>query len=172
MLVNVIFVAQQVTQTPTLTVQQSLSMPVKLQPLAKFLLGYPPDLVQSIISGFSIGFPLHFQGRRQFSIPNNLLSALQNPTFVDTKLEQELAAERIAGPFTSPPFQAFCVSPLGLIPKKTPFRLIHHLSFPKGLSINDGILSEETHVRYATVADVIKLIKRAGPGCYLAKDGY
>ncbi len=26
-----------------------------------------------------------------------------------------------------------------------------------------------THVRYATVADAIKLIKRAGPGCYLAK---
>ena len=171
MLVSVIFVAQQVIQAPTLTVQPGLPTPVKLQPLAKFLFGYPPDLVQSIISGFSIGFPLHFQGRRQFSIPNNLLSALQNPTFVDTKMEQELAAERIAGPFTSPPFQSFCVSPLGLIPKKTPgdFRLIHHLSFPKGLSINDGILSEDTHVRYATVADAIKLIKRAGPGCYLAK---
>ncbi len=163
--------AQQVTQTPTLTVQPGLPTPVKLRPLAKLLFGHPPDLVQSIISGFSIGFPLHFQGRRQFSIPNNLLSALQNPTFVDTKLEQELAAERIAGPFTSPPFQSFCVSPLGLIPKKTPgdFRLIHHLSFPKGLSINDGIFSEDTHVRYATVADAIKLIKRAGLGCYLAK---
>ena len=155
--------AQQVTQTPTLTVQPGLPTPVKLQPLAKFLFGYPPDLVQSIISGFSIGFPLHFQGRQQFSIPNNLLSALQNPTFVDTKMEQELAAERIAGPFTSPPFQSFCVSPLGLIPKKTPgdFRLIHHLSFPKGLSINDGIFSEDTHVRYATVA-----------GLLFGKDGY
>ena len=103
MLVNVIFVAQQVTQMPTLTVQPGLPTPVMLQPLTKLLFGYPPDLVQSIISGFSIGFPLHFQGCRQFSTPNNLLSALQNPTFVDTKLEQELAAERIAGPFTSPP---------------------------------------------------------------------
>jgi hypothetical protein len=82
-----------------------------------------------------------------------------------------LAANRIAGPFTSPPFHSFCVSPLGLIPKKIPgdFRLIHHLSFPKGISINDGIASENTHVQCATVADAIRLIKRAGPGCYLAK---
>ncbi len=89
------------------------------------------------------------------SAAHSRITALQNPTFVDTKLEQELAAERTAGPFTSPPFPSFCISPLGLIPKKTPgdFRLIHHLSFPKGLSINDGILSEDTHVRYATVTE-------------------
>ena len=98
-------------------------------------------------------------------------SALQNPEYVDKKLAQELAANRIAGPFTSPPFHSFCVSPLGLIPKKIPgdFRLIHHLSFPKGISINDGIASENTHVQYASVADAIRLIKRAGPDCYLAK---
>ena len=118
-----------------------------------------------------MGFPLHFQGHRSFVIPNNLTSALENPTIVDKKLGQELAADRIAGPFTSPPFQSFCVSPLGLIPKKISgdFRLIHHLSFPKGMSINDGIASENTHVQYARVSDAIKLIKRAGPGCYLAK---
>ena len=37
------------------------------------------------------------------------------------------------------------------------------------MSINDGIASEYTHVQYARVADAIKLIKGAGPGCYLAK---
>ena len=96
----------------------SLPTPVKLTPLVKFLAGYPADLVTYITSGFSMGFPLHFQGRRSFFIPNNLTSALENPTFVDKKLGQELAADRIAGPFTSLPFQFFCVSPLGLIPKK------------------------------------------------------
>ena len=87
------------------------------------------------------------------------------------KLEQELAAKRLAGPFKSPPFQTFCVSPLGLVPKKTPgeFRLIHHLSHPQGFSINDGIDAANTQVHYATVADAIRLIKRAGPGCFLAK---
>lgn len=171
MFVSAFFVAQQVNQTPTLTVQPSLPTPVKLTHLVKFPSCYPQDLVTYIISGFSRGFPLHFHGRRPFLVPKNLTSALENPVFVDKKLEQELAADRIAGPFISPPFQPFCVSLLGLIPKKIPgdFRLIHHLSFPKGMSINDGIASENIHVQYARVADAIQLIKRAGQGCYLAK---
>ena len=111
-LVSVIFVPQRVNQMPILTVQPSLPTPVKLKPLVKFLSGYPPDLVQYIIYGFSKGFRLHFQGRQQFFILNNLPSALQNPKFVDKKLRQELAANRIAGPFTSPPFQSFSVSPI------------------------------------------------------------
>ena len=156
---------------PILTIQPSLPIPVKLKPPVKFLSGYPPELVQYILYGFSKGFRLHFQGRQQFFIPNNLPSALQNPKFVDKKLGQELAANHIAGPFTSPPFQSFSVLPLGLIPNKTPgdFRMIHYLSFPKGMSINDGIASENTHVQYATVADTIRLIKGAGTGCFLAK---
>ena len=72
---------------------------------------------------------------------------------VDMKLEQELAAKRLVGPFTSPPFPTFCVSPLGLVPRKAAgeFRLIHHLSHPHGFSINDGIAAENTQVQYATV---------------------
>jgi len=60
---------------------------------------------------------------------------------------------------------------LGVVPKKTlgEFRLIHHLSNPKGYSVNDGIDSEHTRVCYATVDDAIRFIKVAGPGCFLAK---
>ena len=101
----------------------------------------------------------------------NLPSALANPTVVDQKLAKELSALRLAGPFTAAPFHPFRVSPLGLVPKKTigEFRLIHHLSFPRGSSVNDGIATENTSVHYATVADAIRLIKLAGPGCFLAK---
>ena len=65
----------------------------------------------------------------------------------------------------------FVVSPLGVVPKKSPgeFRLIHHLSFPKGTSVNDGISSENSSVQYATIQDAISCIKRAGRGCFLAK---
>ena len=49
------------------------------------------------------------------------------------------------------------------------FRLIHHLSFPKGSSVNDGIPPEHTSVHYATIDEAIKLIRSAGPGCFLAK---
>ena len=47
--------------------------------------------------------------------------------------------------------------------------MIHHLSFPKGTSVNDGIPDVETSVRYATVDDAIRLIKQAGPGCFWLK---
>ena len=58
-----------------------------------------------------------------------------------------------------------------MVPKKSPgeFRLIQHLSYPKGTSINDGISSVNTSVHYATIRDAIHFIKRAGPGCFLAK---
>ena len=58
-LVSVIFVPQRVNQTPILTVQPSLPTPVKLKPLAKFLPGYPPDLVQYnfwLFQRFSVTF--------------------------------------------------------------------------------------------------------------------
>ncbi len=112
-----------------------------------------------------------FEGERHSLALKKLTAASQNPQAVDKKLGQQLAANRLAGPFPSPPFQPFCVSPLGLVPKRAPgdFRLIHQLSFPKGWSVNDGIASENTCVQYATVADAICLIKCAGPGCFMAK---
>ena len=128
-LVSVIFVAQQVKHPPTLTVRPSLPTPVKLTTLVKFLAGYPTDLVTYITSGFLMGFPLHFQGRRSFLISRNLTSALENPTFVDKKLGQELAADRIAGPFTSPPFQSFLCFTAWLNPKKNTWRLQVNTSF-------------------------------------------
>ena len=71
----------------------------------------------------------------------NLASALQHPVIVDNKLEKEISLNRIAGPFPSPPFSNLVISPLGVVPKKAEgeFRLIHHLSYPEGGSVNDCI---------------------------------
>ena len=106
-----------------------------------FLSGYDHSIVQLLASGFTFGFPLHFDGPRCSQEAPNLLSALQNPAAVNAKLSKELDAHRLAGPFSSPPFPVFRVSPLGLVPKKVEgeFRLIHHLSYPRGSSLNDGI---------------------------------
>jgi len=78
---------------------------------------------------------------------------------------------RILGPFSYPPFSNLRVSPLGVIPKKAPgeFRMIHHLSFPYGDSINTFIPSEFSMIKYATVDDAINFIKFLGRGCVLAK---
>lgn len=100
-----------------------------------------------------------------------MISALQNPAAVTAKLSKELEAQQIAGPFYSLPFPVFQISPLGLVPKKTEgeFRLIHHLPFPNGFSLNDGIPLDYTSVSDATVAAAIRVMKSVGQGCFLAK---
>ena len=87
--------------------------------------------------GFSIGYlgdKFNFRSK-------NLKSAFENPREVTDKFNKEVLSGRIIGPFDTPPFENFRISPLGLVPKKAPgeFRLIHHLSFPEGSSVNDGI---------------------------------
>lgn len=72
---------------------------------------------------------------------NNLKSALTQMAVVDVNLASELAAGR----------------------------LIHHLSFPHGSSINDGIPQENVSVRYASVDDAVNIIRLLGRGCYMAK---
>lgn len=133
--------------------------------------GYANSTVVFLISGFTHGFPIHFQGERKSSTANNLLSALENPMAVDAKISKEREAQRLAVSVQSPPPSPFWVSPLGVVPKKAPgkFRLIHHLSFPKGSSVNDDIPPEHTSVHYATIDGAIKLIKSAGPDCFLVK---
>ena len=148
-----------------------LPTPVKFSRLLYLLSGYNHSTVMFLSDGFTHGFPLHFQGIQESSHAKNLLTAVQNQTVVDAKIAKELAAGRLAGSFDSPPISPFVVSPLGVVPKKSPgeFRLIHHLSFPKGASVNDGISHENSTVCYATIGDAIRCIKLAGQGSYLAK---
>lgn len=70
--------------------------------------------------------------------------ALHNPDVVDLKIEKEVLASHLSGPFEMPSLSPFRVSRPGVIPKKTPseFRLIHHLPYPMGSSVNDGFSPE------------------------------
>ena len=63
------------------------------------------------------------------------------------------------------------ISPLGLVPKQKPgeYRVIHDLSYPEGLSINDGIVKEDSAVSYQTIDDAVTLIKQFGKGALLSK---
>ena len=62
-------------------------------------------------------------------------------------------------------------SPLGLQPKKIPgqYRVIHHLSYPKGQSVNDSIPDQESTVKYATVGQAIQYLVHYGSNSYMAK---
>ncbi|CAJ0939651.1 unnamed protein product [Ranitomeya imitator] len=59
----------------------------------------------------------------------------------------------------------------GIVPKKEPgkYRLIHHLSYPKGASVNDAIPVEESSVTYSSFDRAVELVRAAGPGALLAK---
>jgi hypothetical protein len=76
----------------------------------------------------------------------------------------------IAGPFPRPPWPHFICSPLKTVPKKgstTKYRIIHHLSYPHGRSVNSNTL--EWPCRLARFDDAISLVRRLGPGCFMAK---
>ncbi|KAM4748862.1 uncharacterized protein WCC33_006262 [Rhinophrynus dorsalis] len=47
--------------------------------------------------------------------------------------------------------------------------MIHHLSYPKGQSVNDGIAKEESRVQFASFDRALSLVRAAGRGCLLAK---
>ena len=96
-----------------------LPTPIQTDKLKPLLDGYDVGLTSILCNGFRFGFSLHFEGSRKSFFAPNLLSARKNPEIVDAKLSKELAANRLAGPFDTPPFANFRVSPLGVVPKKT-----------------------------------------------------
>lgn len=75
------------------------------------------------------------------------------------------------GPFYEPPFKNVHISPLGLCPKKEPskYRMVQHLLYPKGHSVNDFIPLEFSEVHYTQIHDAISGIKTFSSPCYLAK---
>ena len=77
----------------------------------------------------------------------------------------------MAGPFASPTPPDLIISPLGVVPKKTPgeYRLIHDLSFPKDNSVNSHIPKIFTEVQYELPDDCISIICSLGPNCLITK---
>ena len=165
-------IAEPITQIapPPASANRKLPTPVKIERLANFLVGYDEATVAYLINGFTEGFSLECKGMVNTKEPKNLKSAYLNPTVVDAKLAKELALGRIIGPFDAPPFENMCISPIGLQVKKSgDFRLITHLSHPKGSSVNDAIPRDFASVKYATLGEAITLVKRSGRFSYLAK---
>ena len=133
--------------------------------------GYSSTKRNFLVDGFTNGFQIPFEGEVQFRDCTNLLSARKLPDILREKIIVELEAKRVVGPFYEPPFNNFLVSPLGLVPKKEEgeYRVIHHLSFPEGSSVNDGISQEHKTVHYQNIDCAIQLIKRFGRGSFLSK---
>ena len=144
--------------------------PVDPQVLHQALEGYDSGKREFLVQGFTQGFNIPFSGNLPATHANNLKSALAFPEVVRDKIRAELDNNRIEGPFNHPPFHNLVISPIGIVPKKNGnFRMIHHLSYPEGNSINDGIAPEHSSVAYATLDEAIKILKSLPPGSFLAK---
>ena len=145
--------------------------PIKLCVLFAWLKGYPSADAELLRVGFSRGFSLCYDGPR---VPRDslcLASAAVRPQVVRDKLAKEIGLGRIAGPFVQRPLNNLQCSPIGLVPKRQPgtYRLIHHLSFPAGQSVNDFIDHELCAVHYASFDTAVALLLHTGRDAWLAK---
>ncbi len=85
-----------------------------------------------IIERFTHGFRINYEGDDEAVQSKNSKAALEQTAAVDEKLEKELAAGKIWGPFNKSPLPHFKCCTLSVREKSTPatYRLLHNLSAP------------------------------------------
>lgn len=147
---------------------------MNIDKLQDFLVEHPDsNFVTSLCDSLRQGADVGYKGPRKAKFSRNLPTALAQPEIVSANLDKEIALGRVAGPFPTPPFPNFHISPIGLVPKKhsDKFRTIFHLSYPKSgnSSINYSISKEDYSLQYITIDNAIQGILRLGPGSFLAK---
>ena len=107
--------------------------PIKVAHLEAYLTGYDPIKTHYLVSGLTNGFRLESEGltTARTNVPNPTTSR-QMAEQVGKKLQKEITAGRVRGPFKSPPLSNFRVFPIKVSEKKEPgtFRFIHNLSYP------------------------------------------
>ena len=114
-----------------------------------------------LVEGFTFGFEIGYVGQGAVYQSKNLRSASDLPEVINKKLYKEISLGRIAGPFEQQPFENVHISLLGVVPKKVPgtYRLLHHLSYPHGDSINNHIPDEFSKVSSQTIDNAVGMIK-------------
>ena len=148
--------------------------PININLLECMLVDHPDrEFVVGLCLGLREGFKIGYQGPRQPYVSKNLKTAYMLPEIVDGNLLEEVKQGHTIGPFTQPPFKNFQIYPLGLVPKKnsSKWRTIFHLSHPKTshTSVNTNISSEDFSLKYVRIDDVIRILLKLGPNCFMAK---
>lgn len=153
------------------TIKKPGTTPIKLCNMHLYLSLYPKTLDASELrDGFKYGFKINYFGPRFSSTCDNLISTKQHPDEVRQKIYKEIELGRVAGPFDQVPMHNFRLSPIGIVAKKDGgWRLIHHLSFPEGSSVNDFIDPDYCTVHYTPFDEVLEMIANLGTDSFLAK---
>jgi hypothetical protein len=158
-------------KTPIIT---PITTPINHEKLKYHLdaIGYDKNKTAYLVNGFKYGFRLQHQATVSNMSPKNDPSISQYKHIVQQKIDIEVNAARLIGPFEHPPFTHFQVSPIKLVEKSTfgKFRLIHNLSWPyDDTSINSQIPDHSKSVQYSSVTEAIKLIMQSPKGVYTRK---
>lgn len=128
---------------------------------------YPGPLYLWLVLILQFGCLFGYEGPPASIHSKNLTSALLDPQIIAQKLQDDLGSGRVIPATQKYPFIS---SPLGLVPKPTGgLRRIHHLSHPRGTSVNDFISKEASHLRYTSLTKIIDLILQAGRHCVIIK---
>ena len=145
--------------------------PIRPFVLERELSNYPDKaFVRRLVDNLRHGCAIGYEGPQFTHLANNLQSAFQQPTVIDTTLKEECEAGRILGPFQHPPLPNFRTSGLGLVPKHDGgWRIIYHLSAPHNLSINDFIDPSSYSLTYCTIDNAYRIINTLGPGALMSK---
>ena len=146
--------------------------PFKPTAWSRSLANYPDRdwahrLVFDLVHGVDIGFCGSRAGRRD---ARNFADTTEEKAAITADLASEAALSHIAGPYAQPPFQHYTCSPLKTVPKKgnaAKHRIIHHLSYPHGRSINT--FTAEWPCPLAGFDHAVHIVRRLGKGCYMAK---
>lgn len=102
----------------------------------------------TILKIIEVRVRIGYQGPKTCILSKNLSSADEDPDILTKDLERQLQFNRVTK--LTKPIKYFISSPLGLVPKASEgFRRIHHLSHPKGTSVNCNIPKEFGSLEYA-----------------------
>ena len=148
--------------------------PVQLSNLVPFISCHPDQtFAQHIQQGLSNGFHVGFRQSllRLRASGRNHPPSLVNPGVVWSRIQTEVAAERMVGPLSSEWATLVHCSPLGLVPKGVSgkWRVIVDLSFPWGRRVNAAIDQDLCFLRYASLDNAIDLVRKLGRGTQMVK---
>jgi hypothetical protein len=107
------------TAPPVENKNDPLPTPVSVLELSTALSSHPNRaFVLGLCNIFRYGARIGFWGQRSARFSKNLPTAFEKPDVVSANLAKEVLLGRTAGPFNTPPFPNFQVSPIGLYPKR------------------------------------------------------
>lgn len=129
--------------------------------------------VASLLSGLHDGVRIGYTPvALAQSATANMQSAVEHPKVVESYLQDELESGNIAGPFSPAEVGDANINRFGVIPKPHKpgkWCLIVDLSYPHGLSINDGISPTDSSMVYSSVDDAAHIIASLGRNTSMAK---